>query len=95
MEVLSGVSSAFAVVSLAIELSDRIKKFCEFWDSIREAPQSIRTIAKDLRIISDVLEDIHGEANAVRPFFRALSASLGPWSNVGKVWRLFRLSSRS
>jgi hypothetical protein len=75
MEVLSGVSSALAVISLAIEVGDRIKKLCDFWDSIQEAPQNIRTIAKDLSIISTVLEDIRDEARSARPFSKALSAS--------------------
>jgi hypothetical protein len=76
MEVLSGVSSAFAVVSLAIELGGKTKKLCDFWSSIQEAPKEIRGISRDLKIISDVLSDIRHDADAARPHSRALSASL-------------------
>ena len=76
MEVLSGVSSAFAVVSLTIELGGKIKKLCNFWSSIREAPKEIRSISRDLNIVSDVLDDIRQDADSARPHLRALSASL-------------------
>ncbi|KAH7403865.1 hypothetical protein BKA64DRAFT_722511 [Cadophora sp. MPI-SDFR-AT-0126] len=76
MEVLSGVSSTFAVVSLAIELGGKIKKLCNFWSSIKEAPKEIRSISRDLNIISDVLDDIRQDTDSARPQLRALSASL-------------------
>jgi hypothetical protein len=76
MEVLSSVSSTFAVVSLTIELGGKIKKLCKFWSSIQEAPKEIRSISRDLNIISDVLDDIRQDADSARPQLRALSASL-------------------
>ena len=76
MDVLSSASSAFAVVSLAIEVGDKIKKLCDFWNSIQEAPKEVRRIARDLTIISHVLEDIREDAQSARPHARATSASL-------------------
>jgi hypothetical protein len=84
MEVLGGVSSAFAIVSLTVELGGKIKKLCDFWDSVQEAPREIRLISRDLKIISDVLEDIRQEADAeLRPHSRAFSASLAALEQCG------------
>lgn len=58
MEVLSGVASGFAVVSLAVQLADKVKDVYDFWHSVREAPGSIRVICNDLKILSDVLLEI-------------------------------------
>ena len=69
-------SSIIAVVSLAIQFGDSIKKFCDFWDSIQEAPREVRIISGDLSIVSDVLEDIRQEAESSRPYSRSLSTSL-------------------
>jgi len=69
-------SSIIAIVSLAIQLGDSIKKFCNFWESIQEAPREVRIISRDLSIVSDVLEDIRQEAESSRPYSRTLSASL-------------------
>jgi len=78
MEVLGGVSSAFAVVSLAIELGDKVKMLYDFWGSIQDAPREIRAISQDLKIISDVLDDIRQESEikSARPYSRAIDASL-------------------
>jgi hypothetical protein len=58
MDVLSGPASVIAVVSLAIQLAENAKKLYEFWHSIDEAPQSIREIAAELKLLSNVLSNI-------------------------------------
>lgn len=58
MDGISGAASGIAVVSLAIQLADSIKKLCEFWDSVQDAPNDIRAIVKELRLFSAVLEGI-------------------------------------
>lgn len=58
MEALSGASSVLAVVSLAIQIADSVKKLSEFWSSIKNAPQSIQTITRDLELVSSAFEDI-------------------------------------
>jgi DNA repair ATPase RecN len=76
MDGLSAASGAFVVVSLALQIADGIKKLCEFWESIQEAPKTIRFIAKDLNTISEIVEDIRQEANNATPYTHAFSASL-------------------
>jgi hypothetical protein len=76
MEVLSGVSSAIAVVSLAIQAADGVKKLSNFWGSIQDAPQSVSDIIEDLSIVSSALEDISHEANNTKPHCRSLCLSL-------------------
>ncbi|KAH8590571.1 hypothetical protein B0O99DRAFT_745104 [Bisporella sp. PMI_857] len=76
MEALSGVSSAFAVASLAIQAADSVKKLSRFWDSVQDAPQSVSDIIEDLGIVSNALEDIAYDANSARPHSRSLELSL-------------------
>jgi hypothetical protein len=58
MEGLSVGASAIAVVSIAIQLSDSIKKFSDFIDSAKEAPENVESILSELRFLSSILEDI-------------------------------------
>ncbi|KAJ0161145.1 hypothetical protein CTA2_6698 [Colletotrichum tanaceti] len=44
MEVLSGVSSGFAVVSLALQLAEKVTRIHDFWRSVRDAPVQILII---------------------------------------------------
>jgi hypothetical protein len=76
MEALSGVSSAFAVVSLAFQTAESIKKLCNFWRAVEDAPEAVREIIRDLNLLSEVLEDIGHEANSARPHSRSFALSL-------------------
>ena len=58
MDGLSGAASGIAVVSIAIQLADSIKKLYEFWTSVQDAPEDIRAIVKELRLLSAVLDGI-------------------------------------
>ena len=57
MEGLSVGASAIAVVSIAIQLTDSIKKFSDFIDSIKEAPEDVESVLSELRFLSSILED--------------------------------------
>jgi hypothetical protein len=76
MEVLSSTSSVFAVLSLTIQLGDSVKKLCEFFQSIEEAPQYIVSIFNDLSIISSIAESIRREAETPGPHTRTLDTSI-------------------
>ncbi|TQN69478.1 hypothetical protein CSHISOI_06014, partial [Colletotrichum shisoi] len=54
MEVLSGVSSGFAVVSLALQLAEKVTKTHDFWRSVRGAPDELGSIAAELEFLERV-----------------------------------------
>ena len=58
MDALSSAASGMAVVSLAVQLAENIKKLCDFWNSIKDAPEDIREIAMELELLSSVLARI-------------------------------------
>lgn len=58
MDGLSAGASAIAVVSIAIQLTDSIKKFADFIESIKEAPEDVESDFSDLRNVSSMLEEI-------------------------------------
>ncbi len=76
MDGLSAASSAFAVVSLAIQIGGGIRELYNFWGSIQDGPNEIRRIINDLNIISNVLEDIRQEASREKTHSRVLNTSL-------------------
>jgi hypothetical protein len=77
MEVLAGASSTFAVLSLAIQLAENIKKLHCFWSSVQDAPLEIRGILKDLDIVSEILDEILVDSeDRDKPFDRSLIVSL-------------------
>jgi hypothetical protein len=67
MEPLSGVSSVIAVVSLAIQIANSIKKLSNFFESVQGAPEDIRCLIEDLDLLTGVLEEIGQNANINGP----------------------------
>lgn len=67
MEGLSAAASGIAVVSVAVQLAESFKKLCDFWKSIKEAPENIRAISVDLELLSSVLTQIALETQHVEP----------------------------
>ena len=59
-------ASATAIASISIQLADSVKKLIDFWNSVRDAPDDIKDILLDLRLLSTVLNDIECEAQANR-----------------------------
>ncbi|KAG4416838.1 hypothetical protein IFR04_010034 [Cadophora malorum] len=72
---LSVASGAIAVVSLAAQIGSGIKKLCDFWDSVQDSPKEVRTIIKQLNIISHIVNDIREGASAPQPYSRALTST--------------------
>lgn len=64
MDGLSSAASAIAVVSLA---ADTAKKLCDFWSSIKDAPEDIRNIITDLELLTSVLAEMASEAQRTSP----------------------------
>ena len=58
MDGLSSAASGIAVVSLAFQLADGVKRLYEFWESVQGAPSDVRSFASDLQLLSSVLADI-------------------------------------
>ena len=48
MEFLASTASAFAVVSLAVQLAESANKLYEFWASVKDAPDAIQDMVTDL-----------------------------------------------
>lgn len=64
---MDGVSSAFAVVSLALQLADSVKKLYDFWESVRDAPRDIQATTSDLKILQSILSNIAQDAQHTEP----------------------------
>ena len=58
---LSVAASGVAFASIALQLVDSVKKLCEFWSSIKEAPEDILFISVDLQVLSGVVTNIASE----------------------------------
>lgn len=55
MDGLSAGASVIVAVSVALQLVESVKHLYDFWESIEDAPQSVRDIAKELSVLSTVL----------------------------------------
>lgn len=67
MDGLSSAASITAVVSLAFQLAHSAKQLCDFWTSIKDAPEDIRTIVADLELLTSVLAEMASEAQHTGP----------------------------
>lgn len=67
MDPLSAASSAFSVISLAIQLGDSINKLCNFLSSIAEAPKEIEFVIDQLRFFTQLLDDIQNNQKIFGP----------------------------
>ena len=76
-EGLATAASGIAVLTVAVQLAQSIKKLSDFWTSIKEAPEDIQAIVTDLDLLSNVLIRIAHEAQHVEP-----DASLAATLNV-------------
>ena len=55
---LEVTASAFAVVSLAIQMGESVRKVYRFWNSIQNAPVEVSRIRDDLRILETILVSV-------------------------------------
>ncbi|KAF2865397.1 hypothetical protein BDV95DRAFT_612781 [Massariosphaeria phaeospora] len=67
MEVIAGVASAFAVVSLSLQLLDKIHSFCEFWEKVQGAPKDISDLVQELRLLEAVIREIYEKEKQYGP----------------------------
>lgn len=58
MDGISSASSVFAVVSIAIQLAESIKKLVEFGKAVQDAPASICALFHDLEVLAAVISQI-------------------------------------
>lgn len=54
-EVLGIIASGTSVVSLAIKITENLKRAIDFCESIREAPNDIRRILLELQLLSNLI----------------------------------------
>ena len=64
---LSAAASGIAVVGIAIRLADSVQKLCDFWTSVKDAPEDISCISAELTILSSVLARVAQEAQHNKP----------------------------
>ena len=81
-EALSTVASGIAVVTVAVQLAESVKKLCDFWNSIKEAPEEIQAISLDLELLSSVLIQIAYETQHVEPEATLVATLNGCWVKV-------------
>ena len=83
MDGLSAAASGIAVVSIAVQSAESVKKLCDFWKSIEEAPEDVQAVSIDLELLSSVLTQIAYEAQHVEPDATFVAALSGCWVKIG------------
>ncbi|OBT85963.1 hypothetical protein VE02_04793 [Pseudogymnoascus sp. 03VT05] len=68
MDGLSAAASGIAVVSLAIQLAETVKKLHDFWDSVKDPPKHFCAVQTDLQLLSTILEKIDREEDLSDPY---------------------------
>ena len=58
MDPFSGAASGFAVVSLAGQVAVGVKNLYSFWSSIKDAPNDIQSLSKELKLLLTILQNI-------------------------------------
>lgn len=74
MDGLSVAANVITVASIAVQLSESIKKLSEFWISIKSAPDDIHAIITDLHILSRILNRIAFEGQRLRQDLSMIAA---------------------
>ncbi|EON67347.1 hypothetical protein W97_06600 [Coniosporium apollinis CBS 100218] len=77
MDGLSGPASVIAIVSLTIQLADSINKLCGLFSSIRNAPEDIKSILKDLQVLETVRKSIQHNQELYGPHQEVAAALQG------------------
>jgi len=58
MDGFSTAASAFAVVSVAGQLAVGLKQLHSFWSSLRDAPDDVQSLSKELKLLLTILREI-------------------------------------
>ena len=85
MDGLSAAASGIAVVNVAIQLADSVQKLCDFWTSVKDAPEDINRFSLELTILSNVLARV---AQHNRPDGLLESVLKSCRSNVSQLTRM-------
>ena len=62
MDGLSSAAGVISVASLAVQLGGALKKLCEFWGIMEDAPEDLQFMMAYLRLFSKVLAGIAFES---------------------------------
>ena len=73
---MEGLSAAASVIAV-MQLAESFKKLYDFWNSIKEAPEDIRTISVDMHNLSNILSQIANETQHVEPDTTLIAALNG------------------
>ncbi|PMD42284.1 ankyrin [Hyaloscypha variabilis F] len=87
MEGLGAAASVIAVASLALQLAESVTHLCEFWQSITDAPESVRDIAKELHVLSTILASIANTALPERQIDMKLVLETSAGFQEQRLWR--------
>ena len=79
---VSTAASGIAVLTIAVQLAENVKKLHVFWTSIKEAPEDIQAISTDLELLSNVLARIAHETQHVAPDAILAATLNGCWVKV-------------
>jgi len=52
------ISAGMAVVSLAVQLAKGLIELYDFWGSVRDAPEEVCEMLKDLQMLSNILNEL-------------------------------------
>ena len=88
MDGLSAAASGIAVASISLQLVENVKKICDFWDSVKDAPEDVRAISSDMKLLSTVLSRVAQEAQHIAPDEVLGSALDGCWDKVRLLTRI-------
>ena len=64
METLGIAGGIVSIVSLFIQLADRVQILLDFWRSFQEAPEDVQFILRDLQQLRDILQHRAGTISA-------------------------------
>ena len=56
-EVLGVVASGISVGSLAIQIIASVQQVLDFWSTIRDAPENVRSLLKELKLLGHLLSE--------------------------------------
>lgn len=93
MDGLSAVASGFAAVSLAVQLGENIKRFCSFWEEVRNAPEIMMDTVTQLRLLQPILDEIYrkeqrdGPNQIIVPILSSISGKIDQLTNLVEYYR--------
>ena len=62
-EALGVAGSVVSFIGLAGQVAQGVNYLYNFFDSVQDAPSDVRSLAGELKILSDILVDVHGDGD--------------------------------